>query len=104
MAEAKPRHNDDDSGNRRLTRTKAKVEATESRRLTRAKNQKDKVINQAQGKVLPRETGANILTAFSNIHYGKVTKFRKITEKFSQRFIFWMPTLHKSNNDENQFQ
>ena len=45
MAEAKPRHNDDDSGNRRLTRTKAKVEATESRRLTRAKNQKDKVIN-----------------------------------------------------------
>ena len=26
--------------------------------------------------------GANILTAFSNIHYGKVIKFGKITEKF----------------------
>ena len=40
MVEGKPTSNEEDSGNRRLTRTKAKVEAKENRRLTRAKKAK----------------------------------------------------------------
>ena len=45
-----------------------------------------------QTSVLTLWTGANILAAFSNIHYGIITKFGTFTEKFLSPKIFLMPT------------
>ena len=58
MVEDKPASNEEDSGNRRLTRTKAKVEAKENRRLTRTKAKLEEEVKPST----PEDTGNRRLT------------------------------------------